>query len=522
MRQQAVHDYVKKKRGLYAAEGGEVPDDDEEAPGSNDWSAPAASEPDPEEELPDDSEPNEETPTPEESAPAPEPDDGSDDESAPEAPKSAPLDRDAAIRDFVSKQYAKVADDSGIKKARDDAGRKNMLAGIFSGLQQIVTARGVANGMKPDDGKTWQALRDQGQQGIAQAQNERNNAINGFLRQNALNHQLTQDMLTRGSIEQKQQAAKREADRQDPGSTTSKAMQGQVKGLWGDQLGDIDVSGMSAAQLEKLSGHLDAKDKIQERGREADARIDASKAARDEANSRRGAIEEDRATKKETAAKTKADEKKGTNFKNMNGEMLGQGRAPPDFKQALKDQQSIDKANELFDSHKDLNTMTKSEAALAAGELEKIATGGAGTEAGRQGLDPHSFQESWADFKNKFVGPDGSVDPANIGPFLQKQKDYLQGLGKVTQTRINKYRRDVYDGYDGGDLIADKHRELTKKKHPELFPEEQENAKAPAEAAPTAKEPAPSAYPKTVSNGTHQATVANADEEKQAAAKGFK
>lgn len=358
--------------------------------------------------------------------------DGKDDAGDQEAGDAEPAPADVAktkdqqLKDYIEGKYNKAADDSAVKDALARSQRVNNIANIGNALETMARARSQALGGPGADSAFYQGLSHQGAQGIDRAQAARQAQIHDFVTKNQLQRQVTGDEL----------AAKRAA-------ALDVWRRGQTERL---QERDSKLDDFRSKKLTQQKSH-DA------------AMVDA--------------------TGNKAEAKAAAGQKKS--YIEMNDKVNGVGRAPPDIKQALKDKQSIDKANELI-SGRDLNSLSKSEAALLAGELEKIATGGAGTEAGRQGLDPHTFGEQWAAFKNKFVGKDGEVEPAQIGAFIRQQQDYLHGLKKVTDSHLHTYQRGVHDTYlDNGD-ISDEQSQKFQKRHPELFQDSQQASAAPAAA----------------------------------------
>lgn len=211
-------------------------------------------------------------------------------------------------------------------------------------------------------------------------------------------------------------------------------------------------------------------------GRQETARIaaDAKQTAADTLAEQRRQFNETRATaaseKADAKAKEKATADQGKAYTEMAAHMRGGRGASPDYKQALNDEYNISKGLHLM--HGDLNKLTKQEAALIAGEMEKVATGSAGTEAGRQGLDPHTFNEEWSVFKNKFVGPNGEVEPANLGKFLERNKAYLEGVQHIAHEKVRKYRRGVFEDYAGSGRLSEEHQQLYRSQHPDEFPED--------------------------------------------------
>jgi hypothetical protein len=256
---QAVHEYVKKKRGLYAADGGEVPEDDEA-------------------EL----------------------EEEGDAVSPPEMPAAAPAPAAPTSQADLEAGYAKAADSKAVTDATAKAQQKNRLGGVMQGLEQIATARGVANGMKADDGSFYEGLRKQNQQNIAQAQGQRESSIQDFLRKNAITRQVVDDAYKSADEGRKVKAQQIVDDANSPDSTYSKGMQEHFSTLWG-----VDASKLSATQMHELSAQYEKKAKIDEAAAAAQLRAETAKAnaaaaaaAREATAQRRQEHDDDRADKK--------------------------------------------------------------------------------------------------------------------------------------------------------------------------------------------------------------------------------
>ncbi len=242
-----------------------------------------------------------------------------EDDSEPDDPAGSPApasaaapDRDQVMRDYLAKQYGKAADDSGIKTAVEDARHQNFLANLGEGLHEMVTARGVANGAAPDSGRFFQGMRDQGQAGIAQASAARDQKVKGFLQTNQMNRQVAQDQMTKGTYENQQKAAKLTQDMNDPKSDYSASMRAPFVKLWGDKLEGADADKMSAAQMHTFAEQLEKKSAIDSRSADAQARADALV----EAGKGRNQAHADAVSARNQAAKDAKDAKEsGTDLK---------------------------------------------------------------------------------------------------------------------------------------------------------------------------------------------------------------
>ncbi len=288
MKQQAVHDYVKKKRGFYAADGGEVPDEEEEAM--------------PEEEAPEEPEP----------APAPEPEvpeeDGADEDVGAE---SVPMDRNALIRKHLAQKYAQAADTSGVQAAGAARDRGNMISRVFEGLEGAARADSMAHGGAGVNHAGYQDVRNENNQNVGRAEAARQSNIQGFLRQNEMDRQVAQDGLKSDEAARKKKAADLVAARSDPTSPYSNSMRPTFQKLWGDQLEGVDVGQLSGTQMGDLATQLEKKeavgqkrDKAKDQHTEAMARVVAAQAHTKLADEGRRDIVNTRADAKSLATAT--------------------------------------------------------------------------------------------------------------------------------------------------------------------------------------------------------------------------
>lgn len=183
------------------------------------------------------------------------------------------------------------------------------------------------------------------------------------------------------------------------------------------------------------------------------------------------------------AGAAKSVEAQGKHYIEMVNRRNGVGRLPPDVKQQLGDAYTVEKASELLKG--DLNSISSQRAALIAAEMEKVATGSAGTEAGRHGLNPNTFAQNWSNFKNRFTGPNGQIDGAQIGPFLQQNKEYLEGIGKIAADKLKTYRQANFKNSVIAGQISPEQQAGYKDLYPQDFAED-ELAAAPAPKTPQA------------------------------------
>lgn len=114
--------------------------------------------------------------------------------------------------------------------------------------------------------------------------------------------------------------------------------------------------------------------------------------------------------------------------------------------QASNALRSVGVANELINQYPNPNEMPPDKVSLLNQEISKIASGGVGSEHGQKSLEANTFAEKWARF-TQTIGNEPSG--AQLGSFIQQNKDYLEGVAKVNQDVINKYQLNIYKGYKG-------------------------------------------------------------------------
>ena len=406
----------------------------------------------------------------------------------PAAPDPSPDDaKQQAIKDYLEKQYGQAADDSGIKAAVAEQHHQNMIANLGEGLHEMVTSRAVANGAAPDSGKFFQGIRDQGKAGVDQAMGARQQAIQGFLQKNALNRQVIQDQMTKGTYDNQQAAAKAAQSLNDPTSPHSLGMQPLFQKLWSKQLAGADVSNLSANQMDDLGKQFEHKSATDQAGMTAQLRADALKfgaqAHADAMQSNlqnRQAYADDRSDKKTAATQS-------AKMLEMENKGMGGRGAPQYISQNMRTQQSIKNANKMLDElpkdatgQSDYDKMNDKQIHLFNAELERIASNGAPTESGRNAMEADTLKSKWQEFKQKFVG---NPLPADVGNFVRQNAKYLRDLKDSVDSTVNGFRRENYDNYAGINAISAKDAETYRGKHPELFPEENGTPAAPDKPA---------------------------------------
>lgn len=103
-----------------------------------------------------------------------------------------------------------------------------------------------------------------------------------------------------------------------------------------------------------------------------------------------------------------------------------------------------DSAMALINSTNNYNDLTSPQVRMVTGELVKIAQGGAATQGGVKDASVHTLQSKVADWMQSLTGdPTG----AQLGAFIQQNKDYLQHLNNVNHKYVDDYQSATLNGY---------------------------------------------------------------------------
>lgn len=192
---------------------------------------------------------------------------------APQAPAPAAatppsVDQDeekmAKIKDYLAQQFAQANDNSEVKKAQDRAQHNNTVANIGDALETLAKSNSMAHGGAGVDSGFYKGIKEQGQQGIQQAQANRQAAIQNFTQQNMMNRQVLEDMMKKGTYDQQQKIAKILNDANDSSSQVSQNAQAGFKSLMSHLPGvaNMDLSKYSKADIDDLSKNADVMAKI--------------------------------------------------------------------------------------------------------------------------------------------------------------------------------------------------------------------------------------------------------------------
>jgi hypothetical protein len=349
-----------------------------------------------------------------------------DDQPAP-LPTSMPTIQPASMEQpdkaSIIKAYLQANNDSGVRQAQDDASYNNNLANMGHALETIVRSNSMARGGAGVDNSFYQGIRNQGQQGIQQAQGARQVALNNFIQQHEITRQVAQDVMSKGTWEQQQKAAQFTNDLQDPNSRASKNSQLAFKNIFKDQPGvsDLNVDDFSAADLASASKNADVVAKLNE--------IKETKKMQ--------------VAYQQSALKDKKDTKQEQVYTDMNNKLTNP-RGNTAVQQAAVGVASGKKAMDLINQYPDLNKMPSQQVALLAQEISKVASGGVGSEHGQRSLEANTVQSNWAKFTSEI---DGEPTGAQLKGFIEQNKTYLGNMIKTNLDTIKDYQRQVYNGY---------------------------------------------------------------------------
>jgi hypothetical protein len=132
--------------------------------------------------------------------------------------------------------------------------------------------------------------------------------------------------------------------------------------------------------------------------------------------------------------------------------------------QAQKNLLSAETANGLISQYPDLNAMPPDKVNLLNAEIAKIAQGGVASDHSQRGLEQNTLQSKFAIFMQQ-VGNQPSG--AQLGAFIQQNKDYLDDVTKVNQAQVNRYKLSIYNGYRG--RLTPEQDAQFKTEYPDLF-----------------------------------------------------
>lgn len=196
------------------------------------------------------------------SAPAPADDDAAEDSPEPAAAPAPPADPNSpdpeAIKAYLAQKYGEASDNSDVKAAREEAQRDNLIANIGSAVEGFARAGSQAHGGQGVNQDFYKGIKDQGQQGVAQAQTARQQQIQDFVTK----QKMGQEAVAAG---QETKLKQNEIDQANPDSRPSKIGKAAFKANFPDVAAAMgsDFDSLSYKDLGAISQMTDTKAKIQ-------------------------------------------------------------------------------------------------------------------------------------------------------------------------------------------------------------------------------------------------------------------
>lgn len=385
-----------------------------------------------------------------------------DDDEEPDEGASVPPSQSASLlaqpdKAAMMKAYLQANDDTGVRNAIANSQKQNMISNIGSALDTIATANSAAHGGKGSDPAFWQGLQAQGQQGVKQAQDQRQAALNNFAQQNEIQRQVALQTMQKGNYEQQQKASQFVNDQNDADSQISQNARDSFEGVFKNdpKFADLDLSKYSANDIAALSKNAETREKL----------TDMKSNRQIQLATRQDAIA-DRRQQNQDKVYTEANNK------------LTNPRGNTAVQQAMTGVASGKKAMDLINMYPNLNNMPAQQVSTLAQEIAKVASGGVGSEHGQQSLEANTVQSNWKKFVSNISGePTG----AELGAFIQQNKNYLENMTKTNQDTINNYGKMVYNGYKN--RFTDDQDTQFKQDNPDLFKDDDKTQLAGSVAA---------------------------------------
>lgn len=209
----------------------------------------------------------------------------------------------------------------------------------------------------------------------------------------------------------------------DKNSARSKVVQKVISQNWGKQFTPEEIAQFTADDADNIYKPMELR-----------AKLDQAKAAQEMAH-------EDRMSKN----KEKSDIKQQQAYTEMRkaAETFRGNKAVQNANEAIR---NSDSAMEIINSVKNYDQLTPTQYNLLTAEVAKIATGGAATEGSIHDARASTLMSKAANFWQSVSGkPTG----AQLGEFVQQNKDYLQHLNSVNHKFIDDFRGNNAKAYRG-------------------------------------------------------------------------
>lgn len=216
------------------------------------------------------------------------------------------------------------------------------------------------------------------------------------------------------------QSAAVSAQKDDPSSPQSKAVQNMIKRLYPGKFSDEDLASITANDADSIYKPLELDEKIKERQQEHED-------SREEKSDKAG-------------TKTSLDQAKSYTAMRKDLETF---RGNQSAQQAALAVQNSDKALALVQSTPTIQNLN-----LLADEMGKIATGGVPGEHGTQALLPNNLYTKVAEMKAWVTGHPNAAAP-DVQEYLQNNQDYINQVKQVSSQTLHSYRTNIAKGYKG-------------------------------------------------------------------------
>jgi len=430
-----------------------------------------------------------------------------------------------ALRQYLSSKYDQAADTDSVEKASKVNMLMPGLAGIGAGLDRIVSAPSVALGGPGANDQFWANMRQDSQSDLENEENGRKNEIADYLAKKNLGDQAVNQA-------QQEHIYDKSNESDDPTSQISRVYQAGVVKLYPEIGDNIDVSGLSASDLHNLVKEYNGQKTAEGNASAIQMQNELNKARIDDLNKKdksipkyvpgavgpnggsvqqlpEGGFEEIQGIKPKPTPKSgnklnepvttsggyqeypeKIADNKAKQMQDING-----ARSKPEFAQAQKDRQAIEKAMRTINKYTGrFDELTPSEVKTIDEEIAKFATGGVPHEAIEKQLHTDTFQERVADLKQKVSN---QHQGAGQGDFVRRKLGYLQEMLDYTNNKIAKYYGDARLGR-ADQLTPQDNVEIDEKNQDILGPYVRPQALNPSDTKP--EQSTPRAVPGTIVN----------------------
>jgi hypothetical protein len=158
------------------------------------------------------------------------------------------------VKAYLEQKYKKAASNRGVDEARVNADKLNMVGNVGHGLDRIFTAQSVAHKGPGADAGFWSGIKQQGQQGIRSAEDERRAKIEDYLTTQKMGREGAADLALNREYDQK-------AAMQNPNSEVSQRYQTLFAQRYPDYAEQIQ--GVPAAEIEVFAKYLQDQEKME-------------------------------------------------------------------------------------------------------------------------------------------------------------------------------------------------------------------------------------------------------------------